>query len=121
MRLNHFDRPWIEVAEGHPTIGAGHGKIGISEDLLPIRITPPFLLKLIKNGLDFLFTEHQRLTPLSLLSTHRCRLSVTVAHLKPLDHHPSSPFLTRHRTGTHDARHRVIPRYGSAASFCAVR
>jgi hypothetical protein len=55
MLLNKTDDPGIEVAQGHPTIGTGDADIHISEELLPIRITPPFLLELIQDGLNFFF------------------------------------------------------------------
>jgi hypothetical protein len=55
MLLNETNDTGIEVAQGHPTIGMGNAEIHISEELLPIRVIPPFLLKLIQDGFDFLF------------------------------------------------------------------
>jgi hypothetical protein len=55
MLLNDADDPGIEVSQGHPTIGVGNAEIHISEELLPIRVIPPFLLKLIQDGFNFLF------------------------------------------------------------------
>ena len=63
MLLNQIDHPWIEVTYSNPSIRAGDAQKHIPEELLPIRITPPFLLELIKHRLNFFFAEHQRPTP----------------------------------------------------------
>jgi hypothetical protein len=82
MLLDDLDHPRIEIAQGHPGVGAGHAQVHISEELLPIGISPPFLPELLFNGFNFLFREHQRPDPLhspfpaSLLSVIRFQLGL---------------------------------------------
>ena len=58
MLLDKTDNSGIKAAQGHPTVGTGDAKIYVPEELLPIRITPPFLLELIQDGFNFFFAEH---------------------------------------------------------------
>jgi hypothetical protein len=59
MLLDNADDSWIEVAQSRPRIRAGYAQKHIPEELLPIRITAPFLPELVLNGLDFFFAKHR--------------------------------------------------------------
>jgi hypothetical protein len=78
MPLDKTYDPGIEAAQGDPTVGTGDADIHISEELLPIRIVPKFLLELIQDGFNFFFAEHL------LLPSYACS-SLTVVE------HPSRP------------------------------
>ena len=91
MLLKNAENPGIEVAQSYPAIRAGDAQIHISEELLPIRIAPPFLPKLIKNRVDFLFAKHQRFNPPMPFRPHDRQSSTTVGRLKPPGRHLPSP------------------------------